>query len=223
MTTAPGERIDLARLIDHTLLRADATQSDVERVCDEAIQWGFAAVCVNPWYVKLAKRELAGSSTKVCTVAGFPLGATLSAVKAHEAELAVSEGAQEIDMVMNLGALKSGLSDVVSDDIRAVVVSAGPSAIVKVIIEACYLTDEEKVLACRLIQESGADFVKTSTGFGTGGATVEDVRLMRRSVGPELGVKAAGGIADRRTALSLVEAGATRIGSSRSLAIVGEA
>jgi deoxyribose-phosphate aldolase len=223
MTTASGERIDLARLIDHTLLRADAAQSDVERVCDEAIQWGFAAVCVNPWYVKLAKRELAGSSTKVCTVAGFPLGATLSAVKAHEAELAVSEGAQEIDMVMNLGALKSGLSDVVSDDIRAVVVAAGPSTIVKVIIEACYLTEEEKVLACRLIQESGADFVKTSTGFGTGGATVEDVRLMRRSVGPELGVKAAGGIADRRTALSLVEAGATRIGSSRSLAIVGEA
>lgn len=223
MATVDEEGTRLAKLIDHTLLRADATAMDVERLCDEAIEWGFAAVCVNPWYISSARRELAGAAAKVGTVVGFPLGAQLSALKAREAEMVVSEGAEEIDMVVNVGALRSGMTDAVRADLRAVIGAAGSGTVVKVIIEACYLTDEEKVLACRLAQECGADFVKTSTGFGSGGATVEDVRLMRSIVGAEMGVKAAGGIGDRRTALLMVEAGANRIGASRGVAIVSGA
>ena len=215
---------DIAKLIDHTLLKPEATRDQIVQLCREAREYGFAAVCVNPCYVKLAAELLRGSSVKVCSVVGFPLGATLPEVKAYEARRAIEEGAAEIDMVINIGALKSGDLELVKRDIASVVdVCHARGALCKVIIEAALLTDEEKVLACQLAKAAGADYVKTSTGFGPGGATVRDVALMRRTVGPEMGVKAAGGIRSYEAAKSMVEAGATRIGASAGVKIVQEA
>ena len=196
-----------AKLFDHTLLKADATSQQIRRVCQEAKEHGFASVCVNSYYTSLVARELEGSDVMTCTVIGFPLGQMSTRAKKAETEIAVADGAQEIDMVINVGALKEGLQDVVLEDIREVRAACG-TAHLKVIIETCLLTDEEKVLACRLSKEAGADFVKTSTGFSTGGARVEDVALMRKTVGPDMGVKASGGIHDREMAQKLVEAGA---------------
>ena len=215
---------DIAKIIDHTLLKPEATRDQIVQLCREAREYGFASVCVNPCYVKLAAELLRGSSVKVCSVVGFPLGATLPEVKAYEARRAIEEGATEIDMVINIGALKSGDLELVKRDIASVVdVCHAKGALCKVIIEAALLTDEEKVLACQLARAAGADYVKTSTGFGPGGATVQDVALMRRTVGPEMGVKAAGGIRSYEAAKSMVEAGATRIGASAGVKIVQEA
>ena len=208
-----------AKLFDHTLLKADATSQQIRRVCQEAKEHGFASVCVNSYYTSLVARELEGSDVMTCTVIGFPLGQMSTRAKKAETEIAVADGAQEIDMVINVGALKEGLQDVVLEDIREVRAACG-TAHLKVIIETCLLTDEEKVLACRLSKEAGADFVKTSTGFSTGGARVEDVALMRKTVGPDMGVKASGGIHDREMAQKLVNAGASRLGTSATLAIV---
>ena len=210
----------LAAMIDHTLLKPEATRDQIIKVCQEAVAYRFASVCVNPYWVPLVAEQLKGSPVKVCTVIGFPLGANTSATKALETAEAVNAGATEVDMVINIGALKSGQVDVVRADIKAVVQAAKPKALVKVIIETCLLTDEEKVTACRLAKEAGADFVKTSTGFSTGGATVADIALMRKTVGPDMGVKASGGIRDVAAARAMVEAGATRIGASASTAIV---
>ncbi len=212
---------DIARYIDHTNLRAYATEDDIIRLCDEAKEYGFYAVCVNPYRVRLAKERLEGTDVKVASVIGFPLGATPTEVKVFEAKKALEDGADELDMVINIGALKDGDYEYVRKDIEEVVkVAREKGAIVKVIIETCYLTDEEKVKACELAKEAGAHFVKTSTGFGTGGATVEDVRLMRQVVGPEMGVKAAGGIRTYEQAVAMIEAGATRIGTSSGVKIV---
>jgi deoxyribose-phosphate aldolase len=213
----------LARRIDHTLLKADATQEQVEKLCGEARQHGFATVCVNPYWVDLCARLLAGSETAVCTVAGFPLGATPPEVKAFEAVRVVDDGATEVDMVMNVGALKSRDHRLVARDVAGVVDACHPQgARVKVIIEAALLTDEEKVKACVLARAAGADYVKTSTGFGPGGATAADVALMRRVVGPGMGVKAAGGVRDLQGAKAMLEAGADRIGASVGVKIVEE-
>lgn len=215
----------LAAIIDHTLLRADATREQVETTCWEAREFGFAALCVNPVHVHHAAKLLKGCPTRVGTVVGFPLGATLTAVKAFEAAEACRAGAGEIDMVINVGYLKSGDTAAVREDIRAVVKAArevNPGNLVKVIIETGYLSQEEKVLACRLAEEAGADLVKTSTGFGPGGATPEDVALMRAAVSPRVGVKASGGIRSLSQVLRLVEAGATRIGTSAALSILHE-
>jgi len=215
---------ELARFFDHTLLKPEATQAQVEALCQEAIRYGFYAVCVNPSYVSLATSVLKGTGIKVCSVVGFPLGATLPEVKAFEAEKVIAMGAEEIDMVMNIGAMKSGDYALVRDDIAKVVeVAHGAGALVKVILETALLTAEEKAMACQLAMEAGADFVKTSTGFGPGGATVEDVRLMRATVGDRMGVKAAGGISSLDQALAMIEAGANRIGASRSVKIIQEA
>ncbi len=215
---------DIAKLIDHTLLKPEATRDQIAQLCREAREYGFAAVCVNPCYVGLAAELLRGSPVKVCSVVGFPLGATLPEVKAYEARRAIEEGAAEVDMVINIGALKSGDLELVRRDIAAVVdVCHAKGALCKVIIEAALLSDEEKVLACQLAKAAGADYVKTSTGFGPGGATVHDVALMRRTVGPEMGVKAAGGIRSYEAARAMVEAGATRIGASAGVKIVREA
>jgi len=211
---------EVAKIIDHTLLRPDATPEEVVRLCREARDYDFAAVCVNPCYVSLCKGLLKGSPVKVCTVVGFPLGACLPKTKAFEAEEAVQEGAQEIDMVLNIGMLKTGDYDYVVGDIKGVVEAVGDGIIVKVILETCLLSDEEKVKACLLAQEAGAHFVKTSTGFGRSGATAEDVALMRNTVGERMGVKAAGGIRDFQTALKMVKAGADRIGTSSGVRIV---
>jgi deoxyribose-phosphate aldolase len=211
----------LAKAIDHTLLKATATAGQVAELCREARQYGFASVCVNPVWVPLCARELAGSDVLVCTVIGFPLGANASAIKAAEARLAVSQGALEVDMVLNVGAAKAGDWEAVEADIRAVVEAAG-AARVKVILETCYLDDEEKRRACAACVRAGAHFVKTSTGFGSGGATVADIRLMRVSVGPGLGVKASGGVRTREDALKMLEAGASRVGASSSVAIMTE-
>ena len=219
--TRTWTRASLAKTIDHTLLKAVGTESQVRELCAEARALGFASVCVNPVWVPLCARELAGSGVLVCTVIGFPLGANCPETKAAEARLAVSQGAAEVDMVMNLGAAKAGDWDRVEADIRAVVRVAG-EALVKVILETCYLTDDEKTRACQAAERAGARFVKTSTGFGTGGATVEDVRLMRRTVGDRLQVKASGGVRTCRDALAMLEAGADRIGASSGLAIVRE-
>lgn len=216
--TCPPKR-ELARWIDHTMLKPDATREEIEKICHEAIEFGFASVCVNPTWVPLAYKKLRGNGPKVCTVVGFPLGATFPEVKALETELAVERGADEIDMVINIGALKSGDYDLVEHDIRSVVRAAG-RRIVKVIIETCLLTDEEKVKACTLAKIAGANYVKTSTGFSKGGATVKDVALMRKVVGSEMGVKASGGVRSYEEACKMVEAGATRIGASASVAIV---
>ncbi|MHB2149382.1 deoxyribose-phosphate aldolase [Calditrichota bacterium LG25] len=216
--TCPPKR-ELARWIDHTILKPDATRQEIEKICDEAIEFGFASVCVNPTWVPLVYKKLRGHSPKVCTVVGFPLGATFPEVKARETELAVQQGADEIDMVINIGALKSGDYELVEHDIRSVVRAAG-RRIVKVIIESCLLTDEEKVKACTLAKIAGANYVKTSTGFSKGGATVKDVALMRKVVGSQMGVKASGGVRSYEEACQMVEAGATRIGASASVAIV---
>ena len=209
----------LNKYIDHTLLKQDATVEQINRLLSEAKDYDFASVCVNPCWVAHAKSGLENTDVKVCTVVGFPLGAITSAVKAFETKEAIQNGADEIDMVINVGALKSGYVDLVESDIRAVVEASGDK-LVKVIIEACLLTDEEKVQACQLAQKAGADFVKTSTGFSTGGATLSDVKLMRQTVGPDMGVKAAGGARSYTDAVAFVEAGATRIGTSSGVAIL---
>lgn len=184
----------LAKMIDHTLLRADATQSEMAKLTEEAKQYLFASVCVNPGWVAYAAEQLQGTGVDICTVIGFPLGASTSETKAFETKDAIAKGATEVDMVINISALKDGKDDVVEQDIRAVVEAAAGKALVKVIIETCLLTDEEKVRACQAAVKAGADFVKTSTGFSTGGATPEDIALMRRTVGPNVGVKASGGV-----------------------------
>lgn len=214
--------MNVARYIDHTNLKAYASREDVVRLCEEAKRYGFYAVCVNPYRVKVAKEALRGTDVKVVSVIGFPLGATPTEVKVFEAEKAIEAGADELDMVINIGALKDGDLEYVKNDIASVVEKAHASGVlVKVIIETCYLTDEEKVTACKLAMEAGADFVKTSTGFGSGGATVEDVRLMKSVVGDKMGVKAAGGIRTYEQAVKMIEAGATRIGTSSGVSIVG--
>jgi deoxyribose-phosphate aldolase len=213
----------LASMIDHTLLRPTATEEQVRVLCEEALKYRFASVCVQPCWVGLCAKLLEKSPVLVCTVIGFPLGATLPEVKAFEAQRCMALGATELDMVINLGALKSRQLELVKDDIAGVVKVAHPhGTIVKVIIETAYLTDEEKITACQLAKATGADYVKTSTGFGTGGATIEDVRLMRTTVGPEMGVKAAGGIKTAAEVRAMIAAGATRIGSSAGIAIVSE-
>jgi deoxyribose-phosphate aldolase len=211
----------LARYIDHTLLKPEASRDQILKLCREAVEHHFASVCVNPCWVRLCAEALRGSEVKVCTVIGFPLGATLSTVKAFEAEECIRQGAGEVDMVINIGALKTGDRQYVEDDIRAVVERAHAlGALVKVIIETVLLTQEEKVLACRLSQAAGADFVKTSTGFAGGGATVEDVALMRQVVGDAMGVKAAGGIRTYADALRMIQAGANRLGTSAGVQII---
>ncbi|MFA6433390.1 MAG: deoxyribose-phosphate aldolase [Elusimicrobiales bacterium] len=216
----PGRSSDpIAGMIDHTLLKANATQEEIGKLCEEAREYRFASVCVNPGYVALAARLLNGSCVKVCTVIGFPLGSTTPTVKTIEARDAIANGAEEIDMVINIGALKSGNDHLALEDIKAVR-EAARGKVLKVIIETSYLTRDEKVRACKMAKEAGADFVKTSTGFGSGGATVEDVALMREVVGPGMGVKASGGIKDAKAAQDLIRAGATRLGTSASIAIV---
>lgn len=212
--------VNIANMIDHTLLKPEATEEQIVQLCTEAKQYGFASVCVNPSWVKTAARELSGTDVRVCTVIGFPLGATTPETKAFETKNAIENGAREVDMVINIGALKSGADDWVERDIRAVVEAAAGKALVKVIIETALLTDDEKVRACQLAVKAGADYVKTSTGFSGGGATVEDVALMRKTVGDNVGVKASGGVRDRKTAEAMIEAGATRIGTSSGVAIV---
>jgi deoxyribose-phosphate aldolase len=214
----------IAKLIDHTLLKADASQEEIAQLCYEARTHGFASVCVNPAHVKLAAKLLKGSGVPVCTVVGFPLGATPPSVKAFETQQAIRDGAREIDMVINIGALKSGDFKAIYEDIGAVVGSAhAQNAIVKVIIEAALLSDEEKVIASQIARTAGADFVKTSTGFGPGGATENDVALMRRVVGSGIGIKAAGGVKNIHDAQAMIAAGATRIGASAGVMIVREA
>ena len=212
----------LNKFIDHTILKPETTQEQVEKILSEAKEYDFASVCVNPTWVSLAADSLKDSDVKVCTVIGFPLGANTSAVKAFETEDAIANGADEIDMVINIGALKAGNDALVLDDIKAVVDASGDK-LVKVIIEACLLTDEEKVRACQLSKEAGADYVKTSTGFSTGGATVADVALMRKTVGPDMGVKASGGARSYEDAIAFIEAGASRIGASSGVAIMNGA
>jgi deoxyribose-phosphate aldolase len=219
----PGAEVplDLARYIDHTILRPDASAADIDRLCDEAKAFGFAAVCINPAWVRRAAERLRGTSVAVASVVGFPFGATPPDVKAFEARRAMRDGAREIDMVINIGALKSGMHDLVRDDIARVSDACHEGgAANKVIIEAALLTDEEKVIACRLAQRAGADMVKTSTGYAKGGATVFDVALMRETVGPRMGVKAAGGIRTADDVKDMIAAGATRIGASAGVSIV---
>ncbi len=211
---------ELAAIIDHTILKPETKKDDVLKVCEEAKKYNFASVCINPTWVRLVANELKNSTVKVCTVIGFPLGASTSDVKAYETKKAIEEGANEIDMVINIGAIKSGDWNYVENDIKAVVKEAKGKAIVKVILETCLLTNEEKIKACEICVKAGADFVKTSTGFSTAGATVEDIQLMRKAVGEKLGVKASGGVRDRKTALDMVNAGASRIGTSSSVKIV---
>ena len=211
----------LNKTIDHTILNADATKEAVIKVIDEAKKYEFASVCLEPCWVSLAAELLKDSPVKVCTVIGFPLGANTKTVKAFEAKEAVDNGADEVDMVLNIGALKSGDDAMVLEDMKAVR-KAAKDAVVKVILETCLLTDDEKKKACALTKEAGLDFVKTSTGFSTAGATVEDVKLMREAVGDTMGVKASGGIRDTKTAEAMIAAGATRIGASKSIAIIGE-
>jgi len=216
---------NIARSIDHTLLKPDSTGIDIMRLCSEAVSFGFGAVCVNPSRVALAAEALSGSGVRVCAVAGFPLGASTTAVKAAEAAAAVRNGAGEIDMVINIGLLKEGKLKLVYEDVRAVVksaIAAGPLTLVKVIIETCYLTDEEKEAACRICERAGAHFIKTSTGTGPTGATVEDVGLIRNSVSASMGIKASGGIKTLDQALKMLEAGATRIGTSSGVQIMKE-
>jgi deoxyribose-phosphate aldolase len=220
---AAAASVEVSRYIDHTLLKPEATRAEIETLCKEARAFSFASVCINPSWVKDCSFALYGSPVKVCTVVGFPLGATLGDVKAYETRRAIFDGATEIDMVLNVGALKSGLDDVVARDIRSVVDAAHEGcAIVKVILETALLTDDEKVRACLISKEAGADFVKTSTGFSKGGATVADIALMRQTVGSSMGVKAAGGVRDLAGAKEMIAAGATRIGASAGVKIVQE-
>ena len=209
----------LNKYIDHTLLKPDASQEQIETLIEEAKKYDFASVCVNPTWVNFAAQSLKGTDVKVCTVIGFPLGANTPELKAFETSDAIRNGANEIDMVINIGALKSQNFDLVEQDIWAVV-EAAKGTLVKVIIETCLLTDDEKVKACQIAQKAGADFVKTSTGFSTGGATVADVALMRKTVGPDMGLKASGGARSYEDALAFIEAGATRIGASSGVAIM---
>jgi len=223
ITTGPGigkVDVNVGHMIDHTLLKADATTDQVVQLCMEAKQYSFASVCINPYFVPIAASILHGTDVRVCTVVGFPLGCTAKEVKALEARWAVEHGAREIDMVINVSALKSGKHEEVEADIREVRNAIPRDVILKVILETCYLTDTEKVVACQAAKAAGADYVKTSTGFGSGGATPEDIALMRRTVGSHMGVKASGGIRDLDTALAMVKAGATRIGASASVKIV---
>ena len=213
----------LAKLIDHTNLKAHATEKDLQQLCQEAMQHGFWSVCVNPSRVELAHEFLKDSEVKVCTVIGFPLGATLTSVKVRETRDVIEKGATEVDMVINIGALKDGNADAVKEDIAEVVSAASEAnALVKVILETCYLTTEEIVTACQLAKDAGAHYVKTSTGFGTGGATVGHVKLMRETVGEKMGVKASGGIRTYQKALDMINAGATRIGTSSGVLIMEE-
>ena len=214
--------MNIAKYIDHTILKPEATAEEVKKLCREAREYNFASVCVNGCYAKLVSTELAGTEVKTCVVVGFPLGAMTKEAKAFETTQAIENGATEIDMVINVGALKEKNYAVLKDDIEAVVKAAAGKAIVKVIIETCLLTDEEKVKACEISKEAKADFVKTSTGFSTSGATKEDIALMRKTVGEGLGVKASGGVRDYKTAMDMVNAGASRIGASASIAIVNE-
>jgi len=207
------------KLIDHTLLKQDAKPEQIISLCNEAKEYDFMSVCVNPAYVPLAAECLAGSDVKVCTVIGFPLGMNLPKTKVDEARTAINEGADEIDMVINVGMLKAGEDNYVKEEIKLLKEVAG-DRVLKVIIETCLLTDEEKVRACTLAKDAGADFVKTSTGFSTGGATAHDVKLMRETVGPDMGVKASGGIRTHEDLLAMVEAGATRIGTSNGTKII---
>jgi deoxyribose-phosphate aldolase len=219
---AGGVSSDLARMIDHTILKPDATPGEVQKLCEEAKKYSFASVCVNAGYVPLCARLLRGSPVKVCTVIGFPLGATSTASKAFETEQAIRDGAQEVDMVINVGMLKAGDTQYVERDIVAVVTAAKRQRVLtKVIIETALLSDEEKVKACLLAKKAGADFVKTSTGFAKGGATAGDIALMRRVVGSAMGVKASGGVRSREDALAMVASGADRIGASASVRIIG--
>lgn len=211
--------MNIANIIDHTNLKADAKETDIRRYCREAKENGFASVCVNTYFVPVVAEELKGTEVKTCCVVGFPLGAMSTAAKAFEAETAVKEGAQEVDMVIAISALKDKKYDVVKKDIEAVVEASKP-AIVKVIIETCLLNDEEKIKACELAVEAGAAFVKTSTGFSTGGATVEDIRLMRKTVGSDAQVKASGGIRTPEDARAMIEAGADRIGAGNGLVLL---
>jgi deoxyribose-phosphate aldolase len=216
--------VDLAKYIDHTLLKPDATQEEIDTMCDEAMEYGFASVCINPTWVKRAAEKLRGSDVVVCTVIGFPLGANTAEIKAMEARRALREGAREVDMVINVGALKSGQHEFVRQDIEKVVDAAHEGgAIAKVILETALLTDEEKVIASALSKQAKADFVKTSTGFGGGGATVYDVALMRETVGPDMGVKASGGVRTLEDAEDMIAAGATRIGASAGVQILSGA
>ncbi len=214
-------KANIAKTIDHTVLKATATAEQIRELCAEARAHRFASVCVNPRWVSLAAKELSGSEVITCAVIGFPLGANASEIKAEEARLAVKQGAQEVDMVIDLGSMKAGDHKAVEDDIRAVVKAAG-KATVKVIIETCYLSDDEKRIACEIAKKAGAHFVKTSTGFGSGGATIEDVKLMRKDVGDSMKVKASGGIRSYHDAISMLEAGADRLGSSSGVSIVAE-
>src|SRR5881392_2139649 len=219
-----GSARDWASLIDHTLLKPEATDDDIKRLCEEAAKYRFASVCVNPTWVRVAACALQGSGVPVCTVIGFPLGATFPDVKAYEARRAIMDGAREVDMVINVGALKSGDDCLVEHDIRSVAEVAHEYGVTcKVIIETALLTDDEKVRACQAAKRAGADFVKTSTGFSKGGATVADIALMRRTVGSDLGVKASGGVKGLDDARAMVEAGATRIGASVGVKIAQEA
>ena len=214
--------MDLAKMIDHTNLKASTVKEEILRLTKEAKEYQFASVCVNPTWVELAAQELKGTDVKVCTVIGFPLGANTKEVKVFETKDAIEKGAQEIDMVINIAKLKDGDDDYVESEIAGVVEASKGKAIVKVIIETCLLTDDEKKQVCNLAVKAGADFVKTSTGFSTGGATVEDVALMKQTVGAHVGVKASGGIRSKEDAQAMVHAGATRIGASSGIAIVTE-
>lgn len=207
------------RLIDHTLLAPDATKEQIKKICDEAKQYNFASVCVNPSWIRYCKEQLKGSDVKVCTVIGFPLGATIMASKISEAKYSLYEGADELDMVINIGRLKDHDDEYVKNEIAELKNVAGDK-VLKVIIETCLLTDEEKVRVCKLAKEAKADFVKTSTGFSKGGATVADIKLMRETVGPEMGVKASGGVKTKEDLVAMVEAGATRIGTSHGVDLV---
>ncbi|PAQ16540.1 deoxyribose-phosphate aldolase [Bacillaceae bacterium SAOS 7] len=210
----------VAKMIDHTLLKADATKEEVSKLCEEAKTYEFASVCINPTWVSYASEQLKGTPVKVCTVIGFPLGAMTSEVKAFETKNAIENGAEEVDMVINIGALKDGDYETVLKDIQAVTSAAKGKALTKVIIETCLLTDEEKQKACELAVKAGTDYVKTSTGFSTGGATVADITLMRQAVGPNIGVKASGGVRSKEDAENMIKAGATRIGASSGVKIV---
>ncbi|HDX9590214.1 TPA: deoxyribose-phosphate aldolase [Bacillus pseudomycoides] len=212
--------MNYAKLIDHTALKPDAKKEVIVTLCEEAKQHDFASVCVNPTWVETAAELLKGTDVKVCTVIGFPLGANTPETKAFETTDAIAKGATEVDMVINIGALKDKNDALVERDVRAVVEAAKGKALVKIIIETCLLTEEEKVRACELSVKAGVDFVKTSTGFSTGGATVEDVALMRKTVGPNIGVKASGGVRDEKGMDAMIEAGATRIGTSSGVALV---
>ena len=214
------DKKEMAKYLDDTLLKADATPEQIVKICEEAKTYGCASVCVNSSYVPLVAKELSGSEVKTCCVIGFPLGACTSESKAAETADSIEKGANEVDMVIQIGRAKAGEWDYVKSDIEAVVKAADGKAIVKVIIETCLLTDEEKIKACQIAKEAGADFVKTSTGFSTGGATVEDIRLMRETVGKDMGVKASGGVRDFEKAQAMIDAGATRIGTSSAAGIL---